>query len=132
MTREQESQVAMWTHLGPLVLAAAAVLLSGGLLAAFGFLIPLILKNSYGSRSAWVHDNAVESLNFQLSQLIYSAGFLVIGVVVVVATFGLGAFILLPLLVAWVIAEIVVMILATIAATQGRRYRYPLTIRFVR
>jgi hypothetical protein len=62
-----------------------------------------------------------ESLNFQISMLIYGiiAGFL--------CFICIGAF-LLP---AVVIADVVFVIIAAIKAAQGEAYRYPLSIRFV-
>jgi uncharacterized Tic20 family protein len=95
---------------------------------AMGFLCPLVVWLVYRSRSEFVRRHALESLNFQLSLLIYTA----VGVVLAVITFGLGVLIVVPLMAIGAVAALVVIILATVAASGGREYRYPLTIRLVR
>ncbi|MEN6371601.1 MAG: DUF4870 domain-containing protein [Armatimonadota bacterium] len=100
-------------------------------LAAFaGFFVPwigfilgplivwLIKKDQY----PFVNDQGKESLNFQISILIYSA----IAAALIVVVIGVA------LLLALTVMEIVLIILASVAANEGRRYRYPLTIRFVK
>jgi uncharacterized Tic20 family protein len=103
----------------------------GVLLAAWfamGFLCPLVIWLVYRDRSDFVRRHAAESLNFQLSLLIYTA----VAVVLILITFGLGVLIIIPLVVIGAIAALVVIILATMAASSGQEYRYPLTIRLVR
>jgi uncharacterized Tic20 family protein len=103
----------------------------GVLLAAWfamGFLCPLVIWLVYRDRSDFVRRHALESLNFQLSLLIYTA----VAVVLILITFGLGVLIIIPLVVIGAIAALVVIILATMAASSGQEYRYPLTIRLVR
>jgi hypothetical protein len=95
---------------------------------AMGFLCPLVIWLLFRGRSEFVRRHAVESLNFQISLLIYTA----IAVVLVLITFGLGVLIIVPLIVIGAVAAMVVIVLATIAASSGQEYRYPLTIRFVR
>jgi uncharacterized Tic20 family protein len=69
-----------------------------------------------------VDDQGKESLNFQISVLIYSA-----------ISFALTfVFIGFPLLFALVIFHFVMSIVAAIRASNGLRYRYPLTIRLIR
>ena len=94
---------------------------------AMGFLCPLIVWLLFRNRSDFVRRHALESLNFQLSLLIYTA----IAVILIVITFGLGVLIIIPLIVIGAIAALVVIIRATIAASSGREYRYPLSIRLV-
>ena len=95
---------------------------------AMGFLCPLVIWLVYRNRSDFIRRHALESLNFQLSLLIYSA----IAVILILVTFGLGILIIVPLIIIGAIAALVVIILATMAASSGREYRYPLTIRLVR
>jgi uncharacterized Tic20 family protein len=95
---------------------------------AMGFLCPLVVWLVYRYRSEFVRRHALESLNFQLSLLIYTA----VGVVLALITFGLGVLIVVPLMAIGAVAALVVIILATVAASGGREYRYPLTIRLVR
>lgn len=95
---------------------------------AMGFLCPLVIWLVYRNRSDFIRRHALESLNFQLSLLIYSA----IAVILILVTFGLGILIIVPLIIIGAVAALVVIILATMAASSGRDYRYPLTIRLVR
>jgi uncharacterized Tic20 family protein len=89
---------------------------------ALGFLGPLIIMLTKGNESAWVRRQAVESLNFQLSMLIYA---LVSGVLMLV----LVGFVLLPLVaLTWLVCTII----ASVKAARGEDYRYPVTIRMVR
>jgi uncharacterized Tic20 family protein len=87
-----------------------------------GFVAPLIILLVFGQRSAFVRANAVESLNFNLSWLLYA----IISVVLFVV--GIGIFLLLGLGIAYVI----LVVIASIRANNGELYRYPLTIRLVR
>ena len=92
-----------------------------GMAVAMAFLGPLLVLLVKGNDSAWVRRQAVESLNFQLSILIYA---LVSGALVVV----LVGLVLLPVVgVMW----LVLTILASVRVGEGRDYRYPLTLRMV-
>jgi len=108
----------MVAHIGVLVAAWFAM----------GFLCPLVIWLLYRYRSDFVRQHALESLNFQLSLLIYTA----VAVVLILITFGLGVLIIIPLAVIGAVAALVVIVLATIAASSGSEYRYPLCIRLVR
>ncbi|MER7249042.1 DUF4870 domain-containing protein [Kribbella sp. NPDC000426] len=118
LSASEERTWAMLAHVGVFVAAWLAM----------GFLCPLIIWLLFRGRSEFVRKNAVESLNFQISLLIYTA----IAVVLVLITFGLGVLIIVPLIVIGAVAAVVFIVLATIAASSGQEYRYPLTIRFVR
>ena len=110
-TTQEERTWALVSHIGCLV----------GAMVALAFLVPLVIMLVKGNESAFVRAHAVESLNFQLSMLIYG----LVGAVLLLVLVG---FILLPVLaVLW----LVFVILATMRASEGRPYRYPLTIRFV-
>lgn len=88
---------------------------------AMGFLAPLVIMLVKGKESAFVRRHAVESLNFQISLLIYL-------VVSIVLAFVLVGFLLMA---AVGIFALVVIILATVKAANGEEYRYPLCIRLV-
>ncbi len=107
----EERTWALIAHVGTLVAAWFAM----------GFLCPLIIMLTKGNDSAFVRRHAVESLNFQISLLIYLliSGVLVLLVVGIFMLIALGIF------------ALVVIILATMAASNGQDYRYPLTIRMV-
>lgn len=117
--------LAMWCHLIPII----AGFLTSGLL---GFVGPLVILYSSRQPSAFVDAHAKESLNFQLSVLIYAVALSVIGMIIVLVTFGLGIFLFIPLVIGLAVAVLVFEILATIAATKGELYQYPLTIRFIK
>ncbi|MGZ4445181.1 MAG: DUF4870 domain-containing protein [Nocardioides sp.] len=88
---------------------------------AMAFLGPLIIMLTKGAESAWVRRQAVESLNFQLSVLVY-------GLVSFVLCFVLVGFVLLPIVgLLWLICTI----LASVRVARGEDYRYPVTIRMV-
>lgn len=117
LSGSEERTLAIVAHIGVLVAAWLAM----------GFLCPLIVWLIFRERSEFVRRHAVESLNFQISLLIYSA----LAAVLIFITFGLGVLIVVPLVVIGAVAALVVIILATVAASGGTDYRYPLTIRFI-
>jgi len=94
---------------------------------AMGFLAPLLIMLTLGNQSPFVRRHAVESLNFQISLLIYGAAAFLFSLL----TFGLGLIIVLPLGLVALVAIIVLLIQASIRASNGEDYRYPLTLRFV-
>ena len=108
-------QERLWAMLAHLLSFVAAYI-------ALGFIAPLVVLLVFGPRSAYVRAHAVESLNFNLSWLIYA----IIGVVLIFL--GIGILILLALGIAYVF----LVIIASIRANNGQLFRYPLTLRFVR
>jgi uncharacterized Tic20 family protein len=94
---------------------------------AMGFLAPLVIMLTVGNQSAFVRRHAVESLNFQISLLIYSA----VAVLFSLVTLGIGLIVVLPVGLVAIIAALVFLIQGSIKAANGQDYRYPLTLRFV-
>jgi uncharacterized Tic20 family protein len=97
----------------------------GSFLAAYvflGLLCPLIVLLTKGRESAFVREHAVESLNFQITAALAGVICTILFVVIV------GFFLLAVVGVTYV----VLVLMATVAASRGRIYRYPLSIRFVR
>lgn len=85
------------------------------------FLGPLVVMLTKGNESPRVRAHAVESLNFQLSILIY-------GLVAAVSILLLIGILLLPLVgLMWLVLTIV----GAVKTSSGEFYRYPLTIRMV-
>jgi len=82
---------------------------------------PLAIWLAKKDESAFVDQQGRESLNFQITMLIYL-------VVAIVLCFLLIGFLFLPVL---AIFHIVVVIIAAIRANDGESYRYPLCIRFL-
>lgn len=93
-----------------------------GYIIPFGNIVgPLIVWQVKKEQSAYVAEHAKESLNFQISTTIY-------GLICLILAFCLIG---IPLLVALVVFEIVVLITAAIRANEGKPYSYPLCIRFI-
>jgi uncharacterized protein len=107
-------QERLWAMLAHLLAFVAAYI-------ALGFIAPLTVLLVFGPRSAYVRAHAVESLNFNLSWLIYA----VVGVILAFLLIGI------PILIALGIAYVILVIVASVRANNGQLYRYPLTIRFV-
>jgi uncharacterized Tic20 family protein len=93
-------------------------LIMGGFLAFVGPLVIWLIKRE---EHRFIADHAREALNFNLSMLLYS---LVAGVLSMVL---IG----IPILIALFVAYIVFTIIASVNASNGEAYRYPITIRFI-
>jgi uncharacterized protein len=90
-------------------------------LLGVGILLPLVVYLAMRKESEYVASNAREALNFHLSILIYSLCclplvFILIGI---------------PLLLVIAIGLLVLAVIATVKASNGESYRYPLTLRLV-
>jgi hypothetical protein len=83
---------------------------------------PLIVWLAKRNDSPEINEHGKESLNFQLSMLIYN-------VIAVVLCLVLVGFIILPIL---HILNLVLVIVASIQASEGKFYRYPITIRLIK
>ena len=84
-------------------------------------LAPLIVWLLKRDESPEIDAQGKEAVNFQISMLIYN---IIAGVFCII----LIGFLLLPLL--WILNAVFV-IIASIKASDGELYRYPLTIRFI-
>ncbi len=98
---------------------------------ALAFLGPLVVLFTKGNESPYVRRHAVESLNFQLSMLIYGFAGTMIGIILVVATLGAGLLLFLPLALAFGACWLILTIIGAMKAGNGEDYRYPLTLRMV-
>ena len=90
-------------------------------LIGLSFLGPLVVMLTKGNESPWIRRQSVESLNFQLSVLIYGivSAILIIVLVGILMLIAVGIF--------WLVFTII----ASVKAGNGEDYRYPLTIRMV-
>ncbi|MHB0999449.1 MAG: DUF4870 domain-containing protein [Armatimonadota bacterium] len=96
---------------------------AGLVIPYFGNVIgPLVVWLIKKDEFPFVNDQGKESLNFQISITIYLA-------IATVLTFILIG---IPLLIAIAIFDIVEVILASVKASDGIPYRYPMTIRFIK
>lgn len=107
-------QERLWAMLAHLLSFVAAYLF-------LGFVAPLIVLLVFGPRSAYVRAHAVESLNFNLTWLLYG----IVGVILAFLLIGI------PILIALGIAYLVLVVIASVRANNGEFFRYPLTIRFI-
>ena len=82
---------------------------------------PLAVWLIKGKEHPFIDANGKESINFQISMLIYSA------ILSVTICIGIGL-VLLPIL--WMI-DVILVIVASVKASSGIVYRYPLTLRLV-
>ena len=90
-------------------------------LLGVGIVLPLVVYLAMRKESEYVATNAREALNFHISVLIYAVCciplvFILVGV---------------PLLLVIGLGSLVLSIIATIKASDGQCYRYPLTLRLV-
>lgn len=94
-------------------------ILSHALTFVGGFLAPLIIYFIKKDESAFISNHAKESLNFQITIFI-------IIVVLFITIIGI--------LFAWLIGiiSVVLVIIASIRASEGKLYRYPFSIRLIK
>ncbi|NLA50260.1 MAG: DUF4870 domain-containing protein [Bacteroidales bacterium] len=109
---ESERNWAMMCHLSSFA----------GYFFPFGGIIgPLICWLSKKDESAWVLENGKASLNFQISMLLYMVlalplCFIIVGI---------------PILIFLALLELICVIIASVKAAKGERYRYPISIPFI-
>jgi len=107
-----EKMWAMFCHLSALA----------GFIIPFGNIIaPLIIWVLKKEEYPLVSDQGKESVNFQISMTIYFIASLILIIIVI----GIPLLILLGLF------ELIVIVIASIKANEGIKYRYPFTIRFI-
>ena len=87
-----------------------------------GILGPLVIYLVKKNESPFVRDNALESLNFQLTIILLY----ILAGILVLALIGIFLF--------WVIGimNAVLVIVATVRASEGQVYRYPVSLRLVK
>ncbi|GAA4883921.1 hypothetical protein GCM10023403_59200 [Pseudonocardia benzenivorans] len=88
---------------------------------ALGLIAPLVVLLLRGDASPFVRRHAVESLNFQINAFVLT-------IVFALLMFVLVGFILLPV---YGVFYLVCVVIATVRASNGEEYRYPLTVRLV-
>lgn len=87
-----------------------------------GFIAPLIIYLVKKDESAYVREHAKEALNFQITMIIL---FIVSAILMLI---------LIGILLIWVlsIANLVLIIIATIKASENKMYRYPFNFRLIK
>lgn len=112
---KNERQWAMGCHL----IGLCGVIIPFPSAGLIGALVIWLIKREDG---AFIDDQGKESLNFQISLLIYAAACLLLTFI------GIGILLFFPL----VVFGFVCIILATIKASEGTQFRYPACIRLVK
>ena len=112
-TNRDENMWAMFCHLSALV----------GFAIPFGNNIaPLIIWTLKKDEYPHVNDQGKEAINFQLSITVY----ILISVILVFVVIGI------PLLIILGIFSLIMTVIAALNANDGKKYRYPFTIRFIK
>ncbi|MEM9204363.1 MAG: DUF4870 domain-containing protein [Actinomycetota bacterium] len=119
-----------WTdHIAPAAVAPGEnsddktlALLAHILTLVVGFLAPLVIFLMKKDESPYVRHHAAEALNFQISVMIYAF----VSLILILVLIGI------LMIMALAITALVLTIIATVKASQGEYYRYPLTIRLVK
>jgi uncharacterized Tic20 family protein len=112
-TTKEERTWAMATHLSSLI-AIFGVPFGN----VFGPLVFWLIKKD---QFPFVDDQGKESLNFQLSMTIYAIGALLLSLILIGIPILLGIF----------VYDFIMVIIASVHASDGRQFRYPLTIRLI-
>jgi uncharacterized protein len=95
----------------------------------FGNIIaPLVIWLIKKAESPSIDEHGKASLNFQIT---VSLAWIAVAIAAFVLSFILIGFLLIPLLFIIPIAGVVFVVIASIKASQGELYRYPLTYRFI-
>ncbi len=116
MAKMNETQERTWGLIAHLSALA-------GFLVPFGHIIgPLVIWLIKKDESPFVDDQGKESINFQISMTLYAivAAVLILVIIGIFLLIGIG------------ILDIVLVIVAAVKANAGEKFRYPLTIRFIR
>jgi uncharacterized Tic20 family protein len=121
----EERQWAMFAHLSSLL---GGLLTSGWAFSAGFFIGPLIIWLMKKETMPFVDDQGKEALNFAITVSIICVALMIMTIM----TFGLGALLTIPLLMAIGITSLVFVIIAAVKANEGVRYRYPVSIRLVK
>jgi|SRR5215203_746366 len=119
-----EKNLRTWT-----VLCHASALLGLFVPAAGHIVGPMIVWLLKRTESPEIDAHGKESLNFQISMFIYTAA---LSVVCFILMFVLIGFLLIPLFAILYVADIVLVIIASLKASEGKLYRYPVTIRLIK
>jgi uncharacterized protein len=93
-----------------------------GFFFPFGAIIgPLICWLSRKDESVWVDRNGKSALNFQLSMLLYMV--LTLPLFIIIVGIPIMAFLL--------VLKIICIIIASVRASKGEEFKYPITIPFI-
>ncbi len=120
-----EMNLSMWCHLIPVL-----AMVTG--LGILGFLGPLLIQQTNTLQSAFLERHSRESLNFQISMLIYYGACAILTILIGVFTLGLGLILAIPVFGILIIGSFILGIIGTIKATNGEHFDYLLSIKFIK
>ena len=110
-------------------IAAHVSALAGGFMGGLpAFLGPLVVWLVRKDEDSWSAGHGRDVLNFNLSVLLYAAALLVVAIV----TLGVGLLIAVPGWIALALGWFALTIVGAVKAASDQRFRYPLSIRFVK
>ena len=114
--------LAMWAHLGPLVVGLVG---SFAIVPAFLTWLPPLIIKQIRPNDEFLKRHANESLNFQLQWIIISVPLALVLTLFTVLTLGFGALLVVPVVAVLGILLMIMMILAGVAASNGKEHKYP-------
>lgn len=127
-TQSGDKTYALFNHLVGLVSVSDGM----GILSLVGAIIMWRIR---AKDSPFLDDHGRESVNFQISLLLYLIGGALVGGLITAITLGIGAIVVVPLggigIVFLIVLRLVGCIRGAIAANRGEYYRYPMCIRFI-
>ena len=110
---QRERNLALIAHLG---------IFASGIAGPLSILVPLVIYLQSKDESAFVAEECKEAINFQITLFLVT----VAGVILTAILIGIAVLVVVA------IAGLVLPILAAIAVSEGRGYRYPSILRLVR
>jgi len=103
-----------------------------GLITGIGVIAPIVIWMVKRDVMPGIDPHGKAALNWLISCVIYGTVLVVISVILIVATFGIAAFLLIPVWLLLGLAGVACPIFAGMKANNGIVWDYPLTIRFVK
>ncbi|MEN8765917.1 MAG: DUF4870 domain-containing protein [Wenyingzhuangia sp.] len=102
--------------------------LSGFLNGVFPIVVPLLIWLIKKDESSFINEHGKSALNFQLTVIILG----VFAVLFTLFTFGLGAIFTFPLALIFGVLYIIFIVIATLNASRGQLYRYPVSLNIIK
>ena len=115
--------LAMWAHIGPLVVGLVGTFAI--VPALLTWLPPLVIKQ-IRPNDEFLRRHANESLNFQLQWIILALPLAAVLTLFSFLTLGFGALLVIPVVAVLGVLLLILMIQAGVAASNGQEHKYPL------
>lgn len=95
-------------------------------------ILPLVLWTAKKNESTFIDQHGKAAVNFQLSISLYVFLLIILFVPIAIFTLGLGVILIAVAIIPAIILKIVLIISASISASNGEYYDYPFTIEFIK